>query len=350
MQKVGNFINAKDFRLFETFFSGKTKNGNNLIWTNVNSPVEFKNGEYYLTQEQFANLFYHGASDIILNNAKNTETSISFYNRNLSNPDFAKLAFVFGTIDVRLDTNKIRYVLDENLNPLRIENVEYIIGKDGGDFDFVGGSGSSLVNQILKQVADPNGIGKTVKLDFGGGVKLNSGTITANDYKNTNSLEEFNKNNIEETLKDTDGWEAYLKFYWDFLTDIIPSGVIDYLDENNKLVIFGSNDKDPISGTKAKNFDFSQDIELKVKGYNIKIPQILLNHFKKYIKNGIHYIGGDGDDTITGTNKDDILKGGNGDDILDGGDGSDKLYGGSGNDTYKAGDGDIIEDSDGKGR
>lgn len=46
----------------------------------------------------------------------------------------------------------------------------------------------------------------------------------------------------------------------------------------------------------------------------------------------------------------DVLFGGNGNDILNGYNGSDILIGGSGNDTYFADSGDIIIDSDGKGR
>ncbi|MBF0984675.1 MAG: VWA domain-containing protein, partial [Campylobacter sp.] len=110
---------------------------------------------------------------------------------------------------------------------------------------------------------------------------------------------------------------------------------------------------------------------------------LLLNHYKKHIPNGITYVGGAGSDRITGTDYDDILYGhdkegkdddeatdtlvggkgsdklygGKGDDILVGHTGSmiddnirDELYGGDGFDTYYVGDKDVIFDSDGKGK
>ena len=49
--------------------------------------------------------------------------------------------------------------------------------------------------------------------------------------------------------------------------------------------------------------------------------------------------GGDGDDTIDGLGGDDVLNGGDGDDTIDGGDGDNSLDGGNGNDTMTAGGG-----------
>ena len=50
--KARNIANAKDFKLFEVFFSGKTKNKNELDKNDLN---KFKiidiNNEYHLTQE-----------------------------------------------------------------------------------------------------------------------------------------------------------------------------------------------------------------------------------------------------------------------------------------------------------
>lgn len=54
--------------------------------------------------------------------------------------------------------------------------------------------------------------------------------------------------------------------------------------------------------------------------------------------------------SLFGNGKDDVLFGSNGNDILIGHGGSDILIGGSGKDDYFVGNGDIIKDSDGKGR
>ena len=349
LQKAGECVNAKDFKLFEVFFSGKTKGGNNLSKAYINKrPV---NGEYVLTQEEFAFLFYNDAPKDydIAKNPKINPATVSLYNRNLNNPEFAKLAFVFGSLKVGLETSKIRYILDENLNPLRVENVEYIINAENDNFDFVGGGRSERINKILRQIADPSGIGKKVILDFDGGARLNSGTVTTNDYKNTESL-------IETDLEASDFiggipsvlWKLYKDeiFYLLEFNRIKQTGVIDYLDENGKIVMFGSNGVDDMQRTIAKNFNFLDSVDIDWAPDWLVTEFTGLNHFKEHVKNGIHYIGADGADSIVGTQYDDILEGGEGNDTLDGGDGSDKLYGGSGNDTYKAGDKDIIQDDD----
>ena len=86
--------------------------------------------------------------DIALRPYDNNAASISLYDRNILKPNFAKIAFAFGSVQLGLDTSNIRYVLDENLNPLAVENVRYKL--DLGDFDFEGGEGSEEVNKNFK--------------------------------------------------------------------------------------------------------------------------------------------------------------------------------------------------------
>ena len=410
LKKAGNFVNAKDFRLFETFFSGKTVSGNKLNNGNIaldkSKYEKFENGLYFLTQKQFAELFYGeyknseekdekkayaAANDPTGRNA----ASVFFYNRNLDNPDFAKLAFTFGSMKVGLNTSKIRYVLDENLNPILVKDVEYQF--NAGDFDFKGGNGSDFANHILNQIADPSGIGKKVALDFKGDNKIIGGTITKGDYEDTKSLE-ADELQLQDYLKGTYGILAKkvgmpllknLLFLVEF-NRIKLSGVIDYLDENGKIVMFKGNENDKMVGTKAANFDFDDDVDVEysLKGFDVAPDALLtklfeLNHFKEHISRGITYVGGKGSDHIMGTDYDDILYGhdkegkdddeaadtliggkgsdklygGKGDDILVGHTGSmidddirDELYGGDGFDTYYVGDKDVIFDSDGKGK
>ena len=351
--KLQDLVSLKDFKLFNTFFSGKTANGDDLsinLWRII-SNVEVKNGEYYLTQQQFADLFYSGHKNH--KDAEIPEKQISLYDRGILKPEFAKLAFLFGSVTATLD-NEIRYVLDKDLNPLRIENAKYIVNETPDNFDFTGGTGSEEINKILRQVADPSGIGKKVILDCGDGAVINFGNLTKSEYENLKDFSDIRtKLGVENPpiyiSTESDLKIAKLYSYLDEFNRIKSKGVIDYLDENGKIVMFGSNDDDPMSETKAKNFDFldSVDIDwtpslLAKLGINVDLaPDWLttklfdLNHFKDYVKNGIHYIGGDGNDTIIGTKKDDILKGGKG---------SDKLYGGFGYDKYYANNADTIKD------
>ena len=369
LKKAGDFVNAKDFRLFETFFSGKTVSGNKL---NNGNPTlnegqyeRFENGLYFLNQEQFANLFYGEYKNSkdkeylkSYNSAENPAidghpAAVSFYNRNLDNPDFAKLAFTFGSIDVGLNTSKIRYVLDENLNPILVKDIEYQF--KAGDFNFEGGKGSGLVNHILNQIADPSAIGKTVKFKFTDETIIDGGSINKSDYDSMKELKEYEIDGKSKII-DSDFYNTMLFKFWPEFKRIVSTGVIDYLDENGKIVMFKGNEKDKMIGTQAANFDYSDDVD--VDWFPDAAADLLLNHYKKHIPNGITYIGGAGADIIAGTKYDDILYGYDRDgknddgaeDTLIGGEGADKMYGGKGFDTYYAGDKDIIEDTDGQGR
>ena len=359
LKKAGDFVNAKDFRSFKTFFSGKTVSGNKL---NNGNPTlnegqyeRFENGLYFLTQEQFANLFYGEYKDNkeldknkklksdIYDAAKEPTLNknpalVSLYNRNIDNPDFAKLAFTFGSMKVGLNTSKIRYVLDENLNPILVKDIEYQF--EAGDFDFKGGKGSGPVNHILNQIADPSAIGKTVKFKFTGETIIDGGSINKNNYDSMKELKEYEVDSNSKLL-DSDFYKVMLLKFWPEFDRIVSTGVIDYLDENNKIVMFRGNEKDKMVGTQAANFNFSNDIKLlfkPIEGFDVEafIPFRLLNHYIKYIPNGITYVGGKGDDTI------DEMNG-----ILER---KDRMMGGEGFDTYYVGRGDTIEDSDGRGK
>lgn len=412
LNKAGDFVNAKDFKLFDVFFSGKMRDGKKLNINNIKSKIEINNEELILNHEQFVELFYKGTLEE--RDAQNAYKSLSLYNRNIYSENFAKLAFMFGTITVGLDTKNIRYVLDKDLNPIRVENVSYIVkdewkGKKE-NFDFDGGEGSDEINGILKQVADPSNIGKKVIIKFDGTPTVRAGTINKKDFNNLNNLadqkhpniglcdelQEEDKNSCENTLKSQKYFDKYRKFYEEYKR-IRGTGVIDFRAEDDRLVIFGTENSDILKGTKAKNFNFANNVN----NGNNYIPDSLtamffdLNHYKQYIKNGIVYVGGNGADNILGTQYndilyasdsslhndnsnnvlngdkgEDILYGSNGDDILIGdketktihypgaagtylvGTEKDKdiLIGGNGFDTYYVGDKDEIIDSDGKGQ
>ncbi|MBZ8003871.1 hypothetical protein CCANL267_05145, partial [Campylobacter canadensis] len=394
LNKAGDFVNAKDFKLFDVFFSGKMRDGKKLNINNIKSKVEINSEELILNHDQFVELFYKDTQQE--EDAKDAISPVSLYSRNIYGENFAKLAFMFGTISVGLDTENIRYVLDKDLNPIRVENVSYIVKDEWEDrenndikkenFDFDGGEGSGIVNGILKQVADPSNIGKKVIIKFDGTPTLKAGTINKKDFNNLDNLDNKKHPNIgscdmfinedkylcEVNLEIQLYFDKYHKFYEEYKR-IRGTGVINFRAEDNRLVIFGTENSDTLKGTKAKNFDFTNTIPL-------------LNHYKQDIKNGIVYVGGDGADNILGTeyndilyasdsslyddNSNNILNGGEGEDVLYGSNGDDvlignqKIYfnisfeekdkdiliGGNGFDTYYAGDKDEIIDSDGKGQ
>lgn len=160
-------------------------------------------------------------------------------------------------------------MLDKDLKPLRVENLSFVFD-NSDNFDFKGGKGSDAVNHILKQIADPSDIGKKVILEFLGNNKINIGTISKKEYQNMKSLE-ANELQLRDFLKGTYGVLAKtagvallekLLFLLEF-NRIKSSGVIDYLDENGRVVIFGSDQNDNFTNAKAKNLDLSGNVDTK---------------------------------------------------------------------------------------
>jgi Ca2+-binding RTX toxin-like protein len=326
LNKYGHLFNVKDFKLTEVFFNGETAGGNILDINSANGYILNTNGEYELTHEQFVNLYYRDSNQYL--KVLTPEINPSFYNRGLDDADFAKRAFVFETTTVAVDTDKVKYILDQDLNPLHIENFDMVINQNGDNFDFQGGPGSSSANQILQQVADPSGIGKTVNLDFGGGAVKKMLIITKEDFENIPILIEDDKP------------RAYFLFFKEF-ERMRGTGVIDYLDDNGRVIIFNGSGDGNITGTKAANFDISEDVEIDFIKYGIDLaPDSLvelvagLNHYKPHLHNGITYVGGDGIDIIRGT---DLLLGNADTDILEGGNEADTLIGGAGYDVLVGG-------------
>lgn len=137
------------------------------------------------------------------------------------------------------------------------------------------------------------------------------------------------------------------------------SGVIKFLDEFGRPIIYGSDAGDDISETTTiTGVDISKDkFKFHIEGpwydfamnFASEFPWVdINNHLSKHVSNGIYYIAGDGDDKVTATKYNDYLSGGNGDDLLNGVGGTDTIIGGLGNDTIYGGlDDDALYGGDG---
>lgn len=121
-------------------------------------------------------------------------------------------------------------------------------------------------------------------------------------------------------------------------------GIIRQLD-GKKPIIYGTKNNDEISAyTTTGKIDINKKVLYTVTGVWYKH---VLSDFVKY---GVTYIGGEGNDTIEGTGYSDILKGNSGSDTLSGRGGYDRLEGGVGFDTYYIEGINSIFDEDGKGK
>ncbi|MCZ6187130.1 hypothetical protein O6B97_08530, partial [Campylobacter ureolyticus] len=408
-----NLVNLKDFAIFKTFFSGKTRDGNMLNPTILSSDVEIdKNGNYILTQDQFAKLFYDSSKNI--DSAKNPLRSITFYNRGLDDPDFARRAFIFGSTALGIDTDNIRYVLDKNLNPIEVRNARIKLNPKGDNFDFFSNDGiASLVNPTLANIIDPSRIGRTVNMKFDiEDIKadtVNFGTVSKARYDSMFDYDNIAKEILGESFLDylnptltiikASALSAYLvkitisavkNIYKEFKNNIVNLDSIKYIDENGKFVMYDGSGDGKLNGTILDDgFDLSKDIKVtdifsQNSIYNIAsviVDGILVNYAsiklskETIISNVINgvvsaFSSGEFDGGNINPHKDKLKNGityigGKGSDTIIGTEFDDILYsndkslkddnspdilkGGNGYDTYHAGDKDIIEDSDGKG-
>ncbi|MCZ6174311.1 VWA domain-containing protein [Campylobacter ureolyticus] len=297
-----NLVNLKDFAIFKTFFSGKTRDGNMLNPIILSSDVEIdKNGNYILTQNQFADLFYVEAKaeneksfemqdrDKLSQylSAKNPLRSITFYNRGLDDPDFARRAFIFGSTTLGIDTDNIRYVLDKNLNPIEVRNARIKLNPKGDNFDFFSNDGiASLVNPTLANIIDPSRIGRTVNMKFDiEDIKadtVNFGTVSKARYDSMFDYDNIAKEILGESFLDylnptltiikASALSAYLvkitisafkNIYKEFKNNIVNLDSIKYIDENGKFVMYDGSGDGKLNGTILDDgFDLSKDIKV----------------------------------------------------------------------------------------
>ena len=383
--------------IFQTFFSGATKFQRKnkerkheevlprkITVSDLESIVKSRKGEtdttkegYSLTHDEFVGLFYPkteeerkkktGISDETIDAANKAELPLYHYTSNSQSEDYWMRAFTFGSTKFELNKEKIRYVFDKNGNPLRLEKVYVKPMED--DFNFVSSTEvASGLNPLMEKMMDPSGIGRTVKFEFidGNTSKKNenfysltsNGTYTAQDYQRYIKEISLMMSPTPEAgaiIYTNDNYK-YMENHSAMLHGLKvlhSSNVYNYLDDKNKLVIFGTNSADHINNTvTAKKIDLNNILSLggSAEAYLNTVESYWIEKYQKYIKNGIVYVAGNGNDTVTGTEYNDRLLGAAGDDTLKGGEGSDHMEGGTDFDTYHIEGDDTVFDSDGKGK
>ena len=384
--------------IFETFFSGKTryqrkgeKTGleevpaqkitvsdlENTI-KNRRDQSEIDGEEYALTHDEFVKLFYQQTVEIngeekridskTIDAAKTAELQLYHYTSNSLSEDYWMRAFTFGSTKLQLDTKNIRYVFDKNGNPLRLENVSVQPMDD--DFNFVSSNKTaSGLNPLMEKMMDPSGIGRTVKFKFindkvskiineGFYPVASNGTYTAQDYQHYLKEISLMMSPTPEAgaiiyTNDNDKHTENRLAMFRGLKVLHASNVYNYLDDKNRLVIFGTDSIDNINKTvTTKQIDLDNVLSLgglAETSLNI-IASSWIEKYQKYVKNGIVYVTGNGNDTVIGTDYDDRLLGGEDNDTLNGGEGDDYMEGGQGLDTYIIKGEDTVFDSDMQGK
>ena len=344
MKYVDKYTSAANFGIFQKFFDNKVPHPTGIAGTTMVSVPYTKeqmysvgatinsDGFYELDIRQMGDIIYgKGKNPFFVNNQyKELSTDISHYTLDVNSNNYAERAFVFGSSDMTFTTKDVKFLINaKTFKPEFIDNLQIKPAED--DFNFEGGGViAKVANHYLNKLTDPSGIGKTVQINFTDKDKIDHIKVSKDDF-NKLKVKFDNSKNLTPNL------DAYEKY---FNNTIIKSGVIDYLDENNKLVMFGSNNSDSMVNTQATNMNFNEALYSGFVG--------IYNHYiSSYYGKGITYVGGKGSDTITGTKFDDILYSNDNTGVDD--NSPDTLKGGKGYDTYHAGDKDIIIDSDHNG-
>lgn len=351
-----------EFKLVERFFKIEHESGsmnvNDVIKQYPNHIKHLPNGEISLSYEAVRNFIYTKNSALFIASEFPLKDYYFYWDKIYNIENISKNAFVFGSVKLTFDTQNIRFIVDKDGNPLRIENFKIFpysnvaTGNEDGkgnnfqdNFDFKGnGDATAVINDLLEQITDPSGIGKKVVFDYVGTDKLEGVTVYSSDYTPEKTKSRYER---------YEGIASKLEDFLEELKSIQKSGVIDYEDDNGRIVIFGIDNDIPLEGTKAKNLILSKHIDLNssridsVKWKSIiaqfligpdssefinqRLIEMELNHYRNRLNNGITYVAGDGNDTFIGTDK------------------SDSFIGGNGNDTYTIKGFDTVYDSDKQG-
>ncbi|MDY6120158.1 MAG: hypothetical protein SPI03_02280, partial [Campylobacter sputorum] len=340
MKYVDKYTSAANFGIFQKFFERlipvTTPNGETILLNDKYTKTQMESVGAKINSDGYYELNIKQMSKILYNNENmlgdEPATDISHYTLDINSDNYAERAFVFGSTKMTFTTSDVRFLINATtFEPEFIDNLQIKPKNDNFDFEG-GGTTAKVANHYLNKITDPSGIGRTVHFNFTDKDSIEHIKISRGEFSKLRT----NFRNSEK-FEPIDMAKAYERYFSD---TIIPSGVIDYLDENNKLVMFDGSGDNSMSGTKAGNLDFNENLLSGIIGIN--------NHYKQHIKNGITYIGGKGSDTITGTEFDDILY--SNDKSLKDDNSSDTLQGGKGYDIYYANDKDTITDSVGKGK
>ncbi|MCF6273809.1 MAG: hypothetical protein L3J37_11590 [Rhodobacteraceae bacterium] len=272
--------------------------------------------ELRLTKKQFAEeiLGYDPATDFYGLNVANRSVADG-------NDDYAERTFIWGGTSFKLgDATEFVFRLDgeftiENfsIEPLRNDNFDF----DGGDLF------TNLENNLLEQAIDPSGIGRQVDLVFTGDPRPTS-TYTLADFEADQAISESWTKPSYPTL--LDGINQITENLFD---EGVTATLVD-----GKPVIYGSDDADAI----IEGTDIVGHYDLEDSG-DLTPWEFVDYYFSDYVKNGIIYITGGGDDYVQGTNFDDDFRTGTGQDIIEANAGDDWIDGGAGADVIDGGDG-----------
>ncbi len=190
----------------------------------------------------------------------------------------------------------------------------------GADFDFVGGDGTTNLGNdaVLEPAIDPSRIGSTVELKFDAATSytytqasFDADVARADDFSTV-----LNPLSISQAMGG-------------IIQELFDEGTIKTLGDG-KLVLYGSDGADEIGPYISRI-----GINVSDPGLDLPIP------LSEYTDNGLVYVVGAGNDTVSGTGSNDVIFGGAGTDALFGEGGDDFIF-------FDAADGANVNGGDGR--
>ena len=221
--------------------------------------------------------------------------------------DWLGRAYVWNTTAFKI-VDDVQFVVEQNGNRY-INNYairEFVGGGKFENFDLVGGDSAAwLFNSVAGPQIDPSNIGRKVNFKF----------VGTPDARRLNYVDYVAANSSRISANPLLALIGVAKLQ-EFLDRLFDSGPTKFVSPEGRVVLYGSDGSDSIDGA------------ISLSGRNVASDVRLVN----YVKNGLVYIGGAGNDSISGTEQSDIIYGNNGQDILRGASSDDTLYGGSNSD------------------
>ena len=355
MNYVGNKFPIAQQKIFQKFF-------NSYLDVNKENFIEHSSGDkIILPHNEFISYFYENLknnnSDLYERLITSRNLIVSQYSLEPNTADYWQRALVFGSTSFALDTDSIRYVFDKQTGkPLYLDNIKLKPNDDNYDLESSDGL-ASMVNPILRSITDPSGIGRKVNIKYDGDfVALNGGRYTQEEYwEYVKNHPDSDNPSIPENL--TPYTSEVMSALWNGLDKLLQLKSVQFVDDIGRLVLFGTGNGDNFAGFKSHDgsidltnvFDIALVekvlIERFIKKYNKEINESVndffvnhkdeftlsfwmmegmsqaildlpsklaayfvfkaeryienkLNHYKQYIKNGIVYVAGDGNDTF----------------------------------------------------
>ncbi|MHA6833211.1 calcium-binding protein [Ralstonia pseudosolanacearum] len=309
---AGRFVNSANFDWVEKFFNP------------VNSLAP---GVY--SKEQIFDLFGY-VDPQTGNRASYAGYIVNQIYLGTKDPDYAERAYIWGTTKFKVADGAEFVVNADGSREVR----NFAIQPDGDEnFDFDGGPDSAIGNAALQPVIDPSKIGRTVRLVFDNIDGIQRTTLTeanfTRDREKLVSVDLIDKAAVG--LAAVSAIENLKNGL--FLSGSQPTR---FLDDQNRPIIYGTNSDDAMGGFSTPGgTDLNQsEYQLGSWFFGKVLGLGLSSNLYPYLRNGVAYVAGDGNDSLVGTGYSDALYGGDGDDTLTGGAGSDTLAGGRGFDTY----------------